>query len=176
MTKPPPDAPRQEFIDLELRAPVKTGVLNPLRTFIATLARQCGFEEAEVEQIEMAVDEACANVVRHAYKHLGVSCDLPEEHQSKDCEVRSSCLLRVRVEISEEALRVTIVDSGIGVQDRHSGVESIEEYQQRGGTGGLGIYIIKKFMDEVEYEATPDSGTIVTMTKFLRPAPGTANK
>ncbi len=176
MSTTPPGSPPQEFIDLELRCPVQTGVLNPLRTFIATLARQSGFSEEQVEQIEMAVDEACANVVRHAYKHLGVSCDLPAEEQSTDKKVRSSCLLRLRVEIGEGCLRVSIIDTGIGAHNKPKGVESLQEYQEREGRGGLGIYIIRKFMDEVEYETTPESGTMVTMTKFVTPAAKTAEK
>ncbi|MCC5876306.1 MAG: ATP-binding protein, partial [Candidatus Sumerlaeia bacterium] len=59
-------------VDLEIRCPLDTGVLSVIRTFITSLSCQMGFSEDQAGEIEMAVDEACANVIRHAYKHLGI--------------------------------------------------------------------------------------------------------
>lgn len=175
MTRTTEDCSPQEYIDLELRCPVQTGVLNPLRIFITTLARQMGFDDEQVEQIEMAVDEACANVIRHAYKHLGISPDLPAEEQSKDDQLRRACLLKLRVEAAEDCLRVSIIDTGIGLPSNPSGVDSVEEFEKRGGQGGLGLYIIRQFMDEVRHVPLEDGGTVLTMTKFLRPVAKNAN-
>lgn len=105
-----------------------TRVLGIIRHFVTSLARQMGFEDEAVDQIELAVDEACANVVRHAYKHLGVSPDLAEEHRTDDERLARACTLRMRIHPGEERLRITVIDQGIGIQSDSKGVNSLEEF------------------------------------------------
>jgi len=162
-----------EQMHFEIRSAPDTAVLWPLRTFATSLAAQMGFGDEEIDQIEMAVDEACANVVRHAYKHVGLSIDLPPEEQKKraehHCPSLDDCYLMVRICATREMLRFQIEDNGIGIERTPSGVGDIEEYVERGGKGGLGIYIIRNFMDEVEVECPAGRGTVLTMTKYLKP-------
>lgn len=166
----PTDEPYDE-VDVEIRCPVETRVLSMLRCIVSSLGRQVGFDEEELGQIEMAVDEACSNVICHAYKHLGVSPRLPPDQQSRDR--LQDCKLRIKARIGREYLRISIIDQGIGLKNTPPGAASLEEYQSRGATGGLGIYIINNFMDEVEYDYPDESGTILTMTKYLRSTSGT---
>jgi len=153
-------------LDLDLRCPVDTRVLALMRTLACALAEHVGFDDEQVAQVEMAVDEACANVVRHAYTHLGVSPDLPDD--SADEHTRRRCQLHARIQVGEGFLRIIIADSGIGLCNTAPGVESVEDFQQRGGGGGLGTLIIRNFMDEVHYDFPEQSGTILTMTKYLK--------
>lgn len=165
-------------LDIELRCPVEPRVLSLVRAFSKTLACEAGFEEEAIDQIEMAVDEACANVVRHAYKHMGISPDLEKENQVTppplaNNDIKSEppemprCLIRIRVKLSHDRLSFQIIDYGMGIAEEHGGVSNIDEYLERGATGGLGIYIIRNFMDEVTFEFPEGQGTILTMTKYL---------
>lgn len=145
-----------DAVDLEIRCEADSRVLGPLRTVASALAGERGFSEEEIEQIEMAVDEACANAVRHAYKHRGA------DHAA-------GRMLGVRVRIGEEMLRFQVIDEGIGVRNAPPGASSVEEYIERGGRSGLGIHIIRTFMDEVSFDClTECGGTVLTMTKYLR--------
>jgi serine/threonine-protein kinase RsbW len=159
-------APGEQEAEFEIRCPIDTRVLGMIRNFVTALAKEMGFEEEATDQIELAVDEACANVIRHAYKHLGVSPDLPAEHRNSDASTVELCTLWVRLHLGQQFLKITIVDNGIGIHNESKGVNSMEEFQARGGSGGLGMYIIRNFMDEVEY-SYPESGTVLTMTKYL---------
>ncbi len=169
---------QKEIIDLEIRCPPETRVLSHLRSVATAIAEEKGFSLEEIGQIEMAVDEACTNVVRHAYKHLGVSPDVEdekrvepvvvwEEDEASKKESKPICVIRMRITIGDDMLRFRIIDNGIGLSEEHSGVTNLEEYLEREGQGGLGIYIIKNFMDEVEYSFAPGKGTVLTMTKYL---------
>ncbi|MCC6546683.1 ATP-binding protein [Candidatus Sumerlaeota bacterium] len=158
---------RLDTLDIEIQCPVKTRVLGVMRAFVSSVAGQMGFDDEACDQIEMAVDEACANVVRHAYKHLGVSPDLPDCDR-KD-ELLADCDFRMRVAFSEEVLEITITDHGIGVDKTPPGASSVAEYESRGGHGGLGVFIIRNFMDEASFESQPEGGTKLVMRKFLRP-------
>jgi len=170
-------APQQTGLDIELRCPVEPRILGIVRGFVHSLAREIGFSEEEIEKIEMSVDEACANVVRHAYKHIGVSPDLDASERRSppspinpdpSCEeALASCDLVIRVSISESSLLIQIIDHGIGVDKMPAGVTSIDEYLSRGAQGGLGVYIIREFMDEVEYRPGERGGTRLTMVKHL---------
>lgn len=163
-------------LDLEIRSTIEPHVLGVLRAMVTSVSTQAGFDEEAVAQIEMAVDEACANVVRHAYKHLGYSSDFAGEEQCDAALPRlfnpqdeSDVHLTLQICVDEEAICFRIIDSGAGLESHtHSrmGVESLEEYIEKGGTGGLGSLIIRNFMDKVEYDTAPNGGTILTMTKY----------
>src|SRR5262245_23756539 len=52
---------------LSIHTPGHGSYLAYIRTLVGDLARQVGFPEVEIAKIEMAVDEACSNVLEHAY-------------------------------------------------------------------------------------------------------------
>jgi serine/threonine-protein kinase RsbW len=52
----------------ELRIKSKTENLSEIRDFVSGNARAAGILEATVENIILAVDEACTNIIKHAYK------------------------------------------------------------------------------------------------------------
>lgn len=155
-------------VELEIRCRIDTAVLPLLRTVVTALAAQKGFQQEALDQIEMAVDEACTNVIRHAYKHLGIS-DSGSRPEALD---NPDCALWLSVQLGENHIRIMVVDRGIGYKaNLEAGEEVVEQFVQRGGGGGLGVYIIRKFMDEVEYHnPEEEAGTILTMVKYL-PSP-----
>ncbi len=151
-------------IELEVRCPLSGPALHILRMFVETVARQMGFDGESIAQIEMAVDEACSNVWLHAY---------PDEKSRPGCpsgEVPFDVILRVRLE--RDGICIRIIDQGIGDQEGpHSGIRTLEEYCERtGGYHGLGTFIIRSFMDEVEYHYPAEKGTILQMKKYLKGA------
>lgn len=163
-------------VNLEIHCPVKTRALSILRSFATCMASEVGFDDDATSQIEMAVDEACANVMRHAYKHLGISSDLPPEKLEGELEKLEGCVLRLQAILGIDYLTISIIDHGIGLNRMPAGVKDMQEYQDRGGSGGLGIYIIKNFMDEVQVDSPGGTGTILTMTKYLQASTAKASR
>jgi len=139
---------------LELRCPVQAWVLPHIRTLTCSTAREVGFNDEDISKIEIAVDEACANVILHAYKND---------------EQRVDGLLLVRFRQMPHGLQVQVIDSGRGslTGQRHSGVHDLGEYLTQEKHSGLGTYIMDHVMDEVEFSFPPDQGTTVTMMKRL---------
>jgi anti-sigma regulatory factor (Ser/Thr protein kinase) len=96
-------------------------------------------------EIELALGEAATNVVRHAYPHPG--------HQ-----------YHVQVEISDEALRLTVTDEGQGfVRDT---VPAPEEEQ----LGGRGVQLIEQIADVAWFECIKGQGTKL-VAEFALPPP-----
>lgn len=149
---------------VEIRCPPEYTVLSLIRLFISDVARHMGFEEDAVSEIELCVDEACANVIDHAYD--GAEADEEAKESARDVELQ--------VGIGPDRLIVTVTDHGVGREGGfETGTNDLDEYQTRGDARprGLGLYIINKLMDNVDLDFPGNSGTRLKMTKIM---PGAA--
>ncbi|MDX1972058.1 MAG: ATP-binding protein [Candidatus Sumerlaeia bacterium] len=144
----------EEVVDLDLSCRPHSRILSTIRTIVTGLADQHGFPDDIIGQIEMAVDEACANVIRHAY--TGVN--LPNHQLYR---------IHLRIVLCNQAMTIHVIDNGIGLHNKPKGASNVEEYLQRGAKGGLGLHIMDRFMDEVSYQYPEDGGTHVIMKKYL---------
>jgi len=133
-----------------LQVPSSTENLALIREFIGSAASQAGFDEKEIGKLEIAVDEACANVIEHAYGH----------------DVSKEVIIRVRV--SEEILTIDIEDTGNGFDPSTVNQEELEQLISQRKTGGLGMRLMKTLMDEVRYEIEPGKKNALHMMKRLK--------
>jgi serine/threonine-protein kinase RsbW len=118
-----------------LSVPGLTGHLEEIRSFVSGIARQSGFVEEEVNKIELAVDEACSNVIEHAYGGV----------RPGDIDVA------VRTDRSK--LTVTVSDRGKTFQFDGVPVPDMKQYLSELRIGGLGIYLMRMLMDDVTYRS-----------------------
>jgi serine/threonine-protein kinase RsbW len=136
---------------IEMNVPAKPDYVGVVRLTISGLANRMGFSFDEIEDIKIAVSEACTNVVNHAYK---------------DDEVKGQ--VRIGCNIFEDSLEITVVDEG-----KSFDVETISENLgpvdgktvDQLNEGGLGLFLIDTLMDKVEIKS--EAGVAVTMTKYL---------
>jgi serine/threonine-protein kinase RsbW len=135
-----------------LQVPSSTENLALIREFVTTVGQQAGMTEAEIGKIELAVDEACANVIEHAYGH----------DSSKEVIIRAN--------IDDDAITFWIVDTGKGFDPTQIAQKELEKLIQERKDGGLGLRLIKKLMDEVQYEIVPGQKNELRMIKRLRKA------
>lgn len=140
---------------LHVRSAAQPEWLPRIRALVADLAARVGFPEGEIDKIKMAVDEACTNVIEHAYGADGV-------HQwTRDPELT----LELRVE--NQQLIVEIHDHGARFDLANYTPPSIEDGIRCGRTGGYGLAIIRQFMDEVQYQHCADGGNLLRLVKRL---------
>jgi anti-sigma regulatory factor (Ser/Thr protein kinase) len=134
----------------KLQVPSTTENLAMIREFAAHVGSQAGLDEGAISRLELAVDEACANVIEHAY-----GSDV-----SKDVTVRAV--------FDEEVLEVIVEDTGLGFDPTAVPAEDIRTLVAERRTGGLGMQLMKSLMDEVHYEITPGQRNELRMVKRLR--------
>lgn len=134
-----------------LKLPADSANLDIIRKFIAGIAENMGFSEEDIYQIELAVDEACANVIKHAY--VGDNTREKEIH--------------VRVKTQPQKIEITIADRGIGFNPNAIQTPNMEEYLKRMKPGGLGLHLIKTLMDKVSFRIHPGVRNEVKMSKLL---------
>ena len=128
---------------VELRIPSRAEWVGVARLAIAGIASRLQFSIEDIEDLKLAVAEACTNCIQHASGSDGIDI---------------SC------HIGPDKLVMTVKDSGKGAQASSLAPRTLGEPQ----VGGLGVFLIRSLMDDVEYELDPQSGTRLTMTKFLR--------
>ena len=133
-----------------LQVPSSTENLALIREFVTTVGAQAGLAENEIGKLELAVDEACANVIEHAYGH-----DASQE-------------VVVRAVFDDQLLRISVIDTGLGFDPNNVQSKSVDELVHQRKSGGLGIRLIKTLMDEVHYEIEPGQKNELHMTKKIR--------
>jgi serine/threonine-protein kinase RsbW len=133
-----------------LDVPSTTQNLALIREFVTRVAAQAGMSEVEVGQLELAVDEACANVIEHAYG----------DDKTKQ--------VMIRAVFDDDTLRIHVIDTGQGFDPTQVPQQDVKDLIAKRKTGGLGMRLIKTLMDEVHYEIEPGKKNELRMVKKLR--------
>jgi len=124
----------------------RADMLKPLRMFVRQLAEKQGCCEEHLDCFVMAINEACMNVIQHAYKNKNNEEIIVEFYKQKN---------ELIIKIIDFASCVDI--SSIKSRD----LENIRP-------GGLGVHIINEVMDSVEYKhGTNKKGNVLEMRKQL---------
>ncbi len=100
--------------------------------------------------MELAVDEACANVMEHAYGK-----DLTKE-------------VSVRATLDGDTVEIAVIDTGQGFDPTAVEQLDLEKLISSRRSGGLGMRLMKTLMDEVHYEMIPGKKNELRMIKHLR--------
>ncbi|OIK16137.1 anti-sigma B factor RsbW [Bacillus sp. MUM 116] len=136
---------------IEMKIPAKPEYVGVIRLTLSGITSRMGFTYEEIEDIKIAVSEACTNAVQHAYR------------DDEDGEVV------LGFGIYKDKLEIMVADYGksfnftkkkqeLGPYTKASTVDQLTE-------GGLGLYLIETLMDEVV--VTNHSGVTVFMVKYL---------
>jgi serine/threonine-protein kinase RsbW len=129
-------------IEISLSLPRERESVSAVRRIVAGAMAEVGVERSCAADVELALTEGCANVVRHA---------------------TSTDRYRVTFKLDSHAARVTIADSGKGFAVNGAG-------QQMAGTfseGGRGLALMEMLMDEADFRVDEGRGTQVQLTKRL---------
>jgi serine/threonine-protein kinase RsbW len=149
---------RKESADsLLIQTPGHGSYLGYIRAVVGDLARKVGFDEGEIAKIEMAVDEACSNVVRHAYS--------PDKEW---CWLQSDPEIRLDLRVEGDRLVIEINDHGQRFDFANYRPARMEDHLREMKVGGYGIPIMRNFMDEVRYSSNDQTGNTLRMVKYLK--------
>lgn len=140
---------------VRLRVPRHTEYLSLLRIAVVHVARRMGFIDDELHKLELAVDEACANAVLH-----GGPCSDPGDGTGEPEDV-----IELTIRATRDRLAITVLEPGRPFPFEDRGNFALEDHLASFDPGGLGIFIIKSFMDEAVYRHRPGVGNELTMVK-----------
>ena len=118
--------------------------LGLVRNFVRQFLQKRGFASGEIDLMVLGIDEACTNIIRHAY-HLA-------EDQLITLTSEAHAGRGVRFRLRDYGDQVDISS----VQGR-----SLEQLRP----GGLGLHLIRQAFDQVDYQRKR-RGTMLVLTKF----------
>lgn len=120
------------------------------RVAVAAFAAPLDPTVEELTEIKTAVSEAVSNAIIHAYK------------DDEDGMVAVECLID-----GDRKVIIIVSDSGIGIEDVEQAREPLYTSKPGEERSGMGFTVMESFMDKLEVESAPGSGTRVTMIKNL---------
>ena len=125
---------------VELRIPAAAEWVAVARLAVAAVANRLAFSYEEIEDVKLAVAEACTNCIHYAT--AGDAID-------------------IRCEVLPRELQVVVRDAGPSGEsgDRARDTDDVMD--------GLGVFLIQSLMDSVEYQVDPKRGIELRMSKRL---------
>ena len=145
MNNPLPDKGDQEIL-VTLRCAAEAECLKKIRAAVGAAALRCGCAEEEAQDIVLAVDEACQNVIRHAYGGAPGGEMIVEVRRTGD------------------GMEVSLTDFAETVDPSTIKPRSLDDVRP----GGLGTHFINEIMDEVRFLVPPGGrGNRLEMVKRI---------
>ncbi|MBN1163871.1 MAG: anti-sigma factor antagonist [Candidatus Krumholzibacteriota bacterium] len=141
---------RQELLKgretFHLEIPADENNLSDVRDFISDICVRAGFSKRETNNTKLAMDEACTNIIKHAY---GTN---PGE-------------VRIDVQAEPGKVEINIFDRGKPFEWSKVKDPDLQRYVEIGKKGGLGIFLMNRLMDDLDYH-TGGSGNHLYMVKM----------
>ena len=134
---------------IEIKIPNQSEYVGVVRLAVAGIANRMNFTIEDIEDIKIAVSEACANAVKYAYPkdslgYIDVTC-LP----------------------LKDKLDITIKDSGKGFDLKNPHKSKTEKKALKTPNLGLGLVFMQSLMDKVDLSSSCNKGTIVHLIKKI---------
>lgn len=117
--------------------PAQYNYLDDVRAFVESNAEIYGLDSSQIYAVELAVDEAFTNIIEHAY---GGECAE---------EIECTC------QITQNGLVIMMKDCGRTFDPAAVPEPNLEADLEDRQVGGLGLFFIRRLMDEVQFSVQP---------------------
>ncbi len=121
--------------------------LEKVSEFVRQAAEAAGLDNFGVYQVQTAVDEACTNIIEHAYGKEGLG------------DIECTC------EARPGELTVMLRDWGKPFNPQKIRPPNLNAPLKKRNSHGLGLYFIQQWMDEIYFQFTGETGNLLTMIK-----------
>ncbi|HUU69377.1 MAG TPA: ATP-binding protein [Planctomycetota bacterium] len=130
-----------------VEVPEHPAYLSVVRQAVASIARQMGFDDVEILQLQMAADEACSNVMEHGRPKSGK--------------------IKLKFQALPDKLVMQVRDRCGRFSPLERGLPDLDSYFRSPTGRGLGLVILRNFVDEIRHSYRPNSGNTLSLTKYL---------
>ena len=128
-----------ETIKMEISA--NPEYVSIIRLTTSGIANKVGFCLDDIEDLKVAISEACTNAIKHSLEDR----------------------FTIIYTMIEKGLTIEIIDNGKGYNTKEVSEPDLDNLKE----SGMGLFIIEALMDEVNVESTEGKGTSIKMTKYL---------
>jgi anti-sigma regulatory factor (Ser/Thr protein kinase) len=127
--------------------------LAAIREFVAQTGHDLGLDEDLIPDLQLAVDEICANVIEHGYNG-----------QCGEIEIT--------IEPIPNGVRTQVRDWGVAFEPQQVPTPNVTSPLEQRPLGGLGLFLVRQMMDDLRFEFDAQNGNTVTMVKRFRSREG----
>jgi serine/threonine-protein kinase RsbW len=131
----------------------RAAYLESLSDFREFLKEHCaslpGVTDAILYDVQLAVDEACTNIISHGYADLDPGSIILD------------------LEIDPDKLTVSLTDFGHSFEPGTAPIPDVDAPIEERELGGFGLFLIQQSMDDMNYQVTEDGNKMI-LTKYLR--------
>jgi serine/threonine-protein kinase RsbW len=131
----------------ELSVDARLENLAEIRAFVAEACRKAGALDETCSTLTLAVDEACTNIIEHAYAGT------------------AGGTIEIAVETRSEEIRITLRDRGRSFDPSALPPPDLAAGWKERPVGGLGWHLIRASVDDVDYEPGSEGGNRLTLVK-----------
>ena len=128
-----------ETIKMEISA--NPEYVSIIRLTTSGIANKVGFCLDDIEDLKVAISEACTNAIKHSLEDR----------------------FTIIYTMIEKGLTIEIIDNGKGYNTKEVSEPDLDNLKE----SGMGLFIIESLMDDVNVESTEGKGTSIKMTKYL---------
>ncbi len=121
--------------------------LAKIGKFVTKIAKEAGFDSAQVYSVQLAVDEACTNIIEHGYGGEGRG------------DIVCSC------DPTDEGILIVIKDWGQQFSPDDVAEPDYDVPLEKLQSRGAGLFLMNKIMDEVDFKFDKSDGNTLTMKK-----------
>ena len=130
-----------------LSVPARPASLPLIGAMVQWHGRRAGLDSQRCGDLEVAVDEACTNVIRHAFS--------PEDARE----------MTILCEPVAEGLRVTITNQGRPFDPAEAAETGRAKHLQDPASGGMGLLLMRRLTDAMDYRFSTQEGNQLTLIK-----------
>jgi serine/threonine-protein kinase RsbW len=131
----------------------RAAYLEALSDFRDFIKEHCsaypGVDKQTLYDLQLAVDEACTNIITHGYAGMDPGSIILD------------------LEMAPEKLTIRLTDFGRSFELDNTPVPDVTAPLEDRPLGGLGVFMIRQSMDQLDYQVTEDGNTMI-LTKFLK--------
>ena len=134
---------------LSAKFPARFDHLRAISVFVMDAIKESPFDERQRYAIDLAVDEACSNVIDHAYGG----------------EDRGE--IRILLDLNDKGLKITIQDDGTPFEPEDVAEPDLISPLETRCERGLGVFLIRKIMDEARWDFSIPGVNQLTLVKYF---------
>jgi len=130
-------------------------MLNDFREFIVEYcAGNAGVTEEILYDIQLAVDEACTNIIMHGYAGMDPGSVILD------------------LEIDADKIIISLTDFGHAFEPDNAPTPNVDAPIEEREVGGFGLFFIRQSVDDVKYNTSEDGNTMTLTKNLARPSGG----
>jgi serine phosphatase RsbU (regulator of sigma subunit)/anti-sigma regulatory factor (Ser/Thr protein kinase) len=138
-----------------LRLPARLESLNEFLNFVSDRSAESGFSSSRTKEIQLAVEEAVVNIVRHAY-----------------ADSLGEIELRWMKGADPGQVAIEIEDAGVPFDVRSASAPNLQAGLDDRKVGGLGVFFIRQIADEVGHRREGDKNILTLTLGARKPSSG----